>query len=54
MSRRLVARDALVKSFGDLLAIGFALQVAFIGGTADKRDFSENRRHGRAGQHEEL
>ncbi len=36
MRCRFVARDALIQRFRDLLAIGVALQVAFVGRTAHK------------------
>lgn len=49
-----IAGNPFIQRLRDLLAIGFALQIAFIGGAADKGNFRENCRHGGAGQHEEL
>ena len=51
---RFVAGDAFVEGLCDLLAIGFALQIAFVGRAADEGNFGENRWHGRAGQNKEL
>ena len=50
----LVARDALIQRLRDLLAIGFALQIVFVSGAADKGNFGKNRGHRRSGQHQKL
>src|ERR1700693_1377528 len=49
--RLLVASDAFVERFRDLLAVGRTLQVAFVLRTTHKRNLGKNGGDGCAGQH---
>src|SRR5208282_1808984 len=52
--RLLVAGDALVQSFRNLLTITRALQIAFVGGAADKGNLGKNRWHGSPSEDDEC
>ena len=47
----LVVGDSAVERFGNLLAVGGALQIVFVGRAADEGDFGQDRGHRSAGQH---
>src|SRR5579871_4336970 len=53
LGRCCIARDPAVQRFGDLLSIAITAKLLLLGGTAHKRNFREDTRHGALAENHE-